>query len=206
MKHIFVAAIGLLYASLSLAQDFLPARVETKGGYYKILTKCAMEDQEGKCQSFYFYYSTPGHFENTAPIIELITPVAFTATQVEELKIHGLYYNVLNGGDAFVTTEDFSEGLNVVWIPLAFGLDVVGGAMGTPFFAAHKVISNFKYKKLIKALEKKSNIKMSHQGLQILVSDLCQIGKNTVYRAVEAEYGYQYANKNVGGCGFVKTK
>lgn len=204
MKTIILVAIGLMISLNSFAQDFLPASVETKTGAYKILTKCGLEDNEGKCTSFYFYYSTPGHFENTPDIVKLITPVAFTARQVESLKVEGLYYNVLNGGDAFVTTEDFSEGLNVIWIPLAFGIDVVGGALGTPFFAAHKVISNFKYKKLIKALEKNSRIKMSHQGLQILVSDLCQIGKNTVYRAAEAEFGFQFARKNVGGCGFVK--
>jgi len=204
MKNIMFVTMVLMISLSSFAQDFLPARVETKTSAYKILTKCALQNTEGVCKSFYFYYSTPGHFENTPDIVKLITPVSFTARQVEDLKVEGLYYNILNGGDAFVTTEDFSDGLNVIWIPLAFGIDVVGGAMGTPFFAAHKVISNFKYKKLIKALEKNSRIKMSHQGLQILVSDLCHFGRVTVHQAIEAEFGYQYADKKVGGCGFIK--
>lgn len=204
MKNILFAVIGLFLTLNSYSQDFLPARVETKTGLYKILVKCGMEDENGKCQSFYFYYSTPGHFENTPDMVKLITPVSFSASEVEDLKVKGLYYNVLNGGDAYITTEDFSQGLNVIWIPLAFGMDVMGGALGTPFFAVHKVISNFKYKKLVRALETNSKVKISHQGLQILISDICQQGRNVVYSAVSAEFGSMVADEKVGGCGFVK--
>lgn len=194
----FLLLILLSLSSQTFADEFLPGRIESKVDQYKILAKCAVQNDQGECKAYYFYKSIMNAITGKAHI-RLITPVAFSTESLEDMKDDRWYYNPLNGGDSILASEDVLEpSANLIWVPFYAALDVAGGVIGTPFFLVFKFFDNMKYRKLLKALRTETSLRMSVQGQSILSDDICKMGYASVRNAGD--------NEKIGACGFLKPE
>lgn len=202
MKSIFLLVL-LTFTTQIFADEYLPGRLESKVGQYKILAKCAAQDEENNCKAYYFFYSIRNAITN-GPSIKLITPVAFSVESVSSMKEERWYFNPLNGGDSILATEDVLEpSVNLIWVPLYAALDVAGGIIGTPFFLMFKFFDNMKYNKLLKALRTGKSLRMGIQAQDILEDDICKMGYASVRNAMENKPA-EFEGTKIGRCGFLK--